>query len=166
MTDPARAGSSLASVPDDELDAYIADLILQKSKTKEIRSHHEGIAAYLEDDANAAKAPNTNKRFLTSMVRNVEGHNQALLRQQAREERSQSAGARRRGQDAVAGPSRLRRWSDDEEEGNDGSSPLRAAQNQDGEGQEEFGLSSKMDRYFAETTDEPPSDQQSASLSE
>ncbi|SJX61250.1 uncharacterized protein SRS1_10237 [Sporisorium reilianum f. sp. reilianum] len=147
MTDPAST-ISLASVPDTELDAYIADLILQKSKAKQARSHHQGMAAYLDDDdtSSAAKVPSTNKRFLASVIRNVEGHNQALLRQQAREERSPSASDKRTGTDRDEGPSRLRGWSDDEEDASDGRSAGRST----GNGEDGLGLSSKMDKYFEE----------------
>lgn len=162
MTDSARAVSSLASVPDNQLDAYIADLIVQKSKAKEARSEQHGMAAVLDNaDHNVAKVPNTNKRFLASVIRNVEGHNQALLRQQAKEERSQSASARRREQDGTGGPSRLRGWSDDEDEDSYRSENRRTEE----EG-EELGLSSKMDKYFERASHAERSDSQSSRLQE
>lgn len=140
------AASRLASIPDAELDAYIADLIVQKSKAKEPPS-------YPQDDvgsSSAARIPNTNKRFLSSVIRNVEGHNQALLRQQAREAACSHGTKRTKpsiGTDETSASAKLHAWSDDE-----GRSGARSPESSESPREEGMGLSSKMDKYF----DEPP----------
>lgn len=168
-----EAISTLASIPDQELDAYIAELILQKSRAKEARSQTEGIGAYFQDDeavskTDEARVPNTNKRFLASVIRNVEGHNQALLRVQAREaERAARVGERngdstrgkreesgRRDMEVSRGSkgatSRMRGWSDDKlDENDDRSSHTSSIAGQD-EGLVLPEISSKMDKYFDE----------------
>lgn len=126
------SSSTLAAVPDAELDAYIADLIVRKSKAEAGSSVPEDV----ESSSPPSRVPNTNKRFLASVIRNVEGHNQALLRQQ---EREAERDARRAERKHAGESSRLRGWSDDE----GGPSSPTAKQ------QVEEGLSSKMDRYFA-----------------
>ena len=164
------AKSGLASVPDDELDAYIADLILQKSRATEARSQTQGIGAYLTDEvvgqstvSNQGPIHNTNKHFLASVIRNVEGHNRALLRQQIREaERAardsqpitESSSAMTNGTKTTdadkAAPSnsskpsrsKMRGWSDEsldyDQDSADGVSTSAEA----------VKLSSKMDKYF------------------
>ncbi|KAF6767340.1 hypothetical protein PSEUBRA_004113 [Kalmanozyma brasiliensis GHG001] len=132
------SSSKLASVPDAELDAYIADLIVRKSKT---RHTGDSVPDDVESSSAPSRVPNTNKRFLTSVIRNVEGHNQALLRQQEREVERE---ARRAKREHAGESSRLRGWSDDER------SPSSSSTKPQGED----GPSSKMDRYF----DEAPSE--------
>ncbi|SPO22513.1 uncharacterized protein UTRI_01191 [Ustilago trichophora] len=170
---PTESISSLASIPDQELDAYIAELILQKSRAKEVRSQTEGIGAYLQDDdavpkADEARVPNTNKRFLASVIRNVEGHNQALLRVQAREAeraarngertgdstRAKSNNSGQRDLEASRGSkgatSRMRGWSDDKlDENDDRSSHTSSIAGQE-EGHISFEISRNMDKYFDE----------------
>ena len=150
MAELATSRSTLASIPDTELDAYIANLIVQKSKAKQ--AHQPG-SLDERDTIDAARVPNTNKRFLASVIRNVEGHNHALLRQQSLEERAKAGkGGRVKDTRASAGgPSRLRGWSDDEEEQRD-SSGSGSYQMDHGE-QEVVGLSSKMDMYFERKSD-------------
>ncbi|SPO21708.1 uncharacterized protein UTRI_01191_B [Ustilago trichophora] len=168
-----EATSTLASIPDQELDAYIAELILQKSRAKEARSQTQGIGAYLQDDQAVAKdearVPNTNKRFLASVIRNVEGHNQALLRVQAREaERAVRYGERNgdstmgKNKDSVrtdmevsrrskVPSSKMRGWSDDELEENDGRTSYTSCSNAGrAEDRTSPEISSKMDPYSNE----------------
>ncbi|KAJ1033386.1 hypothetical protein NDA13_001377 [Ustilago tritici] len=150
---------SLASVPDDELDAYIADQIVQRSRAKEASSNKGGTHSNAYDDAETAglsrsRVLNTNKKFLASVITNVEGHNQALLRQQAREaERAARRDANSRSRSPAPtgdGPSsKLRGWSDEDNDAlssshtlEDGASRRRS---------ESPGLSGKMDRYFDES---------------
>lgn len=113
--------SSLASIPDHELDAYIADLIVEKSKSTEAQTSGVG---HSDAKTSEPRVPNTNKRFLASVIRNVEGHNQVVLRQQAaREDRgfepqAQDSHASRVGEGSSSrepdtSSSKLRGWSDD-----------------------------------------------------
>lgn len=93
MGSPGKGRDSLShlleqvpsSVADADLDDYIANLILQQSRQRGAQYGRQGIGAYLDDQpgpSNRSKAVSTNKAFLASVIRNVEGHNSALLRQQ------------------------------------------------------------------------------------
>lgn len=147
----SASSSTLASIPASELDAYIADLIVQKARAKQAQSSDQATGSYLEgsDDDKRTRVPNTNKRFLASVIQNVEGHNRALLRREAREAEAKSnvkgKGNARSTDDAVDTNtrSRLRGWSDEEEE----------IDGQDDEKDVGLALSSKMDRYFDEPDD-------------
>ncbi|SNX82557.1 uncharacterized protein MEPE_01263 [Melanopsichium pennsylvanicum] len=167
----ANPSSNLSSISDHDLDACIADLIVQKSKAREAKSQFDGISAFLEEEEDGTtnstqvKVPNTNKRFLASVIRNVEGHNQTLLRQQARDadrvarlaghKSSLQAGRevdqRKEGESSSSriGTSKLRGWFDDEaEEGR----TLRDSSSVDYPSPPQ--LSSRMDKYFSEPISE------------
>ncbi|KAF9514291.1 hypothetical protein BS47DRAFT_1343234 [Hydnum rufescens UP504] len=83
----ASMGASVSpTVKDEDLDHYVAELILKEAKQAEERyKGKDGIRAYLPHtglpDNNLPKA---NKRFLHSIIRNVDDHNTAVLRAQAR----------------------------------------------------------------------------------
>lgn len=149
----AASGSKLGSIPNSELDAYIAELIIQKSRAKQAQADAEGIGAYLKDDhqSKTCRIPNTNKRFLASVIQNVEGHNRALLRQQAREgvekyaPSAKGKGKERTGPSAATPTSRMRGWSDDEDSFTDRNAEVKDVTD----------LSSKMGRHFEEQ-DAPP----------
>ncbi|GAK63077.1 uncharacterized protein PAN0_002d1279 [Moesziomyces antarcticus] len=140
----SKAGSELASVSSEDLDTYIAELIVQKSRTKQASADQRGIASYLEpDDAAAARVPNTNKRFLASIIRNVEGHNSALRRQQQRSEQRSAPSSRAE----RSGSSKMRGWSDDERDPEEKARSGRSDVQLERFGEE---MSSKMDKYFEE----------------
>jgi hypothetical protein len=82
---------------DDDLDAYVTEMLLKEAREREAKYGKEGLKAYFSDEeqcAIASIAPDvrltpshregpkhkTNKRFLASMIKSVDGHNQALLR--------------------------------------------------------------------------------------
>ncbi|KZT51034.1 hypothetical protein CALCODRAFT_504024 [Calocera cornea HHB12733] len=80
----ASHGSAIPdSVPDEELDRVVAELILKEAREKEAKYGKDGVAAYLPNggvgDNNLPKA---NKRFLSAMLRNVDEHNATVIRQQ------------------------------------------------------------------------------------
>ncbi|WFC96550.1 hypothetical protein MBRA1_003211 [Malassezia brasiliensis] len=84
---PQRVGSRVSipvNVPDDELDAYIAEMILAEAQAKEEAYARRGPAAEAFANTTARSAPpaRTNKRFLATMIRSVDAHNQ---RQEANE---------------------------------------------------------------------------------
>lgn len=160
----AKAESKLASIPDHELDAYIADLIVQKARAKEDNTKQGDYSDDEEATAGSSgpRVPNTNKRFLASVIRNVDGHNQALLRQQAREarqeagdERSHDSSQRETGTGSIRKKltsSKLRGWSDDEEDAPDYDRLSRASSvasdRTSSRRSRSPELSSKMDKYF------------------
>ncbi|EJU02701.1 hypothetical protein DACRYDRAFT_115712 [Dacryopinax primogenitus] len=94
----ASHGSAIPdSVPDEDLDRVVAELILKEAREKELTYGKEGIGAYLPNGGQGeSNLPKTNKRFLTTMLRNVDDHNTSVIRQQqlaadlAREERDKA----------------------------------------------------------------------------
>ncbi|KAL5494835.1 hypothetical protein ACEPAI_297 [Sanghuangporus weigelae] len=94
----ASMGSSVpATVVDDELDRYVADLIIKEAKQKAERYLEEGVQAYLPDRDSNSNLPRANKRFLSAIIRNTDEHNRAILRTQA--EAAQEAKADREEQE-------------------------------------------------------------------
>ncbi|KAI0706161.1 hypothetical protein BC835DRAFT_1302530 [Cytidiella melzeri] len=78
----ASMGSSVSSsVVDEDLDRHVAELILKEAKQKAEKYAKEGIRAYLPQPE--ANVPKTNKRFLSSIIRNTDDHNKTILRAQA-----------------------------------------------------------------------------------
>lgn len=96
-------GSSVSdSVADDDLDRHVAELILKEAKQKAERYGSEGYKAYLPGNTwyvacllsysraitdhtgrSESNAPKTNKRFLSSIIKNTDEHNKTILRAQA-----------------------------------------------------------------------------------
>ncbi|KAI0299887.1 hypothetical protein BC826DRAFT_993935 [Russula brevipes] len=78
----AQMGTSVSStVTDEDLDRHVAELILKEAKKKAEQYGKQGISAYLpQPDSNV---PKTNKRFLSSIIRNTDDHNKTILRAQA-----------------------------------------------------------------------------------
>ncbi|GAC72604.1 hypothetical protein PANT_7d00185 [Moesziomyces antarcticus T-34] len=149
----SKAASELASVPSEDLDAYIAELIVQKARTKQAHADERGVASYLEPaDTEAARVLNTNKRFLASVIRNVEGHNSALRRQQQRSEQRSASSSRAES----AGSSKMRGWSDDERNTEEKARYGRSDVHSESSGE---GMSSKMDKYFEEACSDSESRQ-------
>lgn len=95
---PRRVGSTVSipvNVPDDELDEYIAEMILSDARAKELAYERRGVAAYTQYVCHSRRpspAARTNKRFLASMIRSVDSHNQ-------RQEASEAQAAQRRVRD-------------------------------------------------------------------
>ncbi|KAG0146282.1 hypothetical protein CROQUDRAFT_657607 [Cronartium quercuum f. sp. fusiforme G11] len=102
-------GASLpAIVPDSALDDEIAKILLKEAKEKEARwqTSSEGVSAFLDRNESGSKARPlpTNKRFLKSVIRDVNDHNRSLLAQRDPEDCSEDQ--RRRD------PARLQQWDD------------------------------------------------------
>ncbi|CAB4493516.1 hypothetical protein RhiirA5_348060 [Rhizophagus irregularis] len=88
----ASVGGVPSTISDESLDKYVADLILKEAATKNKEYNKDGLRAYLPHTGTPpCTLPRTNKRFLFNVVKNVDGHNQALLRKIEEE-----AAARRR----------------------------------------------------------------------
>ncbi|CED83211.1 hypothetical protein [Phaffia rhodozyma] len=82
----ATSASGSSSASGTLSDADVAALIASEAKEKERIWKEYGLGAYSDrSDSTSSAAPKTrtNKRFLSSMIRSVDDHNQALLRQQA-----------------------------------------------------------------------------------
>ncbi|WRT70186.1 uncharacterized protein IL334_007180 [Kwoniella shivajii] len=95
----AAAGIS-TSISDSDLDAHVAKLLAEEAKARELKWSELGLTGLLGSslDRNGSpdtNLPKTNKRFLASVIRTVDGHNSALLKSQA--QAAQDARQDRRG---------------------------------------------------------------------
>ncbi|KAJ3113506.1 hypothetical protein HDU96_003329 [Phlyctochytrium bullatum] len=81
----AQGGSSKLS--DQEIEKYIAELILKESQESEKKYAREGVSAYL-DPERRSRLPKPNTRFLASVVKSTHSHNKALLEQLQEDARS------------------------------------------------------------------------------
>ena len=94
----AQMGTSLpTNVSDEDLDRHVAELILKEAKKKADQYDKQGIRAYLPQSVSTSlsgtcinyfarqesNVPKTNKRFLSSIIRNTDDHNKSILRAQA-----------------------------------------------------------------------------------
>ncbi|KAI0066669.1 hypothetical protein BV25DRAFT_1988402 [Artomyces pyxidatus] len=111
----AQMGASVSStVTDDDLDRHVAELILKEARQKAERYGKDGYKAFLPQAE--SNAPRTNKRFLSSIIRNTDDHNKSILRAQAlsaaeirmEREEQERAERRARAEEAVAAE-RMRR---------------------------------------------------------
>ncbi|ORY96359.1 hypothetical protein BCR43DRAFT_524469 [Syncephalastrum racemosum] len=86
----AAHGGEAHNVPDEDLDRYVADLILKEAAAKKEKYDRVGVRAYQPN--HASQPPNRlNKRFLMNVVKSTDTHNQALLRQEREEEEARRA---------------------------------------------------------------------------
>ncbi|CAE6415405.1 unnamed protein product [Rhizoctonia solani] len=81
----ASMGASVTpTVTDEDLDRHVAELILKEAKSKAEKYAKEGIRAYLPQTGYTdSSVPKTNKRFLSSLVKNVSDHNKVIIQAQA-----------------------------------------------------------------------------------
>ncbi|GMK56566.1 hypothetical protein CspeluHIS016_0304060 [Cutaneotrichosporon spelunceum] len=110
-----RAAASVsAEISDADLDAHVARILAEEAKANDSKWSELGLGAYLRReqsrDSPDPSAPKPNKRFLSSIIRQVDGHNNALLRQQAeaarQAQRAREPERKARG-DGKAGANRL-----------------------------------------------------------
>ncbi|CAG8526621.1 15837_t:CDS:2 [Acaulospora colombiana] len=77
----ASVGGVPSTICDEDLDKYVAELILKEASEKNKLYNKEGIRAYLPNAGSPpCNAPKANKRFLFNFVKNVDDHNQALIK--------------------------------------------------------------------------------------
>ncbi|EAL19133.1 hypothetical protein CNBH2320 [Cryptococcus deneoformans B-3501A] len=101
----AAAGIS-QDISDVELDAHVAQLLAEEAKAKELKWSELGLTGLLGNSMAAGRdspdpsLPKPNKRFLASVIRTVDGHNNALLR-------SQAEAAKQARNERMPGPSRV-----------------------------------------------------------
>ncbi|CAG8533431.1 13023_t:CDS:2 [Ambispora leptoticha] len=82
----ASIGGVPPSLPDEDLDKYVADLIMKEAAAKNKLFNKEGIRAYLPNTgAPPSNLPKPNKRFLFNIVKSTDDHNQALIRKEEEE---------------------------------------------------------------------------------
>ncbi|KAI0726861.1 hypothetical protein C8Q72DRAFT_782791 [Fomitopsis betulina] len=83
----AQMGTTLGpTVKDEDLDRHVSELILKEAKQKAEKYGQDGIRAYLQSNLishTLSNAPKTNKRFLSSIIKNTDDHNKTILRAQA-----------------------------------------------------------------------------------
>ncbi|WWC94919.1 hypothetical protein V866_001771 [Kwoniella sp. B9012] len=88
-----RAAAGISStISDTDLDAHVAKLLAEEAKARELKWSELGLTGLLGNslDRNGSpdsSLPKTNKRFLASVIRTVDGHNSALLKAQAQSAR-------------------------------------------------------------------------------
>ncbi|KAG6380711.1 hypothetical protein JVT61DRAFT_5089 [Boletus reticuloceps] len=112
----ASVGTSvLSTVPDEDLDKHVAELILKEAKQKAESYSKLGVKAYLPTGPDP-NAPRPNKRFLSSIIRSTDDHNKTILRAQAlaaqetkREREEQERRERRARAEEAAAAERSRR---------------------------------------------------------
>lgn len=99
-------GAGAQDIGDTDLDAYVAQMLVKEAKAREARFDKEGVKVYFSDEEDkcdffltltlftttvnslravsyrAGPSHRPSKRFLLSLVKNVDDHNQALLRQE------------------------------------------------------------------------------------
>ncbi|CAG8753449.1 16614_t:CDS:2 [Gigaspora margarita] len=74
-------GNIPSSLSDDDLDKYVADLIMKEASAKNKLFNKEGLRAYLpHTETSPGNLPKANKRFLFNVIKSVDGHNQALIK--------------------------------------------------------------------------------------
>ncbi|KAG9287295.1 hypothetical protein G9A89_008925 [Geosiphon pyriformis] len=79
----ASVGGVPSSLPDEDLDRYVADLILKEAAAKSQKYNKEGVRAYLPHlGVPPCTLPKPNKRFLFNVVKSVDDHNQALIKKE------------------------------------------------------------------------------------
>ncbi|BEJ13531.1 hypothetical protein CspHIS471_0307050 [Cutaneotrichosporon sp. HIS471] len=83
-----RAAASVSTeISDADLDAHVARILAEEAKANDSKWSELGLGPYLKREQTRGSpdpnAPKPNKRFLSSIIRQVDGHNNALLRQQA-----------------------------------------------------------------------------------
>ncbi|PPQ99537.1 hypothetical protein CVT24_005327 [Panaeolus cyanescens] len=113
----ASMGAAVSpTVPDDDLDRHVAELILREAKKKAERYGEQGVRAYVSNNLSDSNAPRPNKRFLTSIIKSTDEHNKSVLRAQAqaaqeikREREEQDRRERRARAAEAAEAERLRR---------------------------------------------------------
>ncbi|KAH8550370.1 hypothetical protein BGW37DRAFT_443345 [Umbelopsis sp. PMI_123] len=85
----AAAGGDTSNVADEDLDKYVADLLLREAQANKKKYNEIGVRAYLPDSGTLPSTlPKMNKRFLLNVVKATDSHNQALIR--AAEEQAQA----------------------------------------------------------------------------
>nr|CAG8434769.1 13012_t:CDS:2 [Entrophospora candida] len=97
-------GDIPSSLEGEDLDKYVADLLLKEAANKNKLYKEEGVRALLPNTGlPPCPLPKTNKRFLFNIVRNVNNHNKAVIK---RTEEKAAAALRR--------TIRIPSWSDDD----------------------------------------------------
>ncbi|KAJ3012782.1 hypothetical protein HKX48_006087 [Thoreauomyces humboldtii] len=89
----AAVGGVPTSIDDDELQRYIADKILEEAAASNKRYQEIGISAFTTPKS---ALPKPNKRFLASVIRDTDSHNDALLRKERLEAETRTRDQRRR----------------------------------------------------------------------
>lgn len=117
---------------DEDLDRYVAELLAKEAREGKDVSNIGTSSIAFGSNSGPSKVPATKKRFLASVLRNVDQHNAHVIaslakeaargqeereRQQIRRAESSSSSTSTR-RESKAGPSRLRGWEDDEPDQN------------------------------------------------
>ncbi|KAI7894843.1 uncharacterized protein EV154DRAFT_58988 [Mucor mucedo] len=76
----AAAGSSAKSVSDQDVDKFVADLILKEAEEKRKKYNQVGVQAYKPSGLPNKPKPKPNTRFLLNMVKATDSHNQAVIK--------------------------------------------------------------------------------------
>ncbi|KAI8148921.1 hypothetical protein BJV82DRAFT_590076 [Fennellomyces sp. T-0311] len=115
----AAVGGNTQDIADDDLDKYVADLILKEAETKRKKYNNVGVRAYQPDTGIQPNSlPKPNKRFFLNMIKATDSYNQSLKEQEEQlarqKERDRRHGDHRRRDDSSADEYRKRRRRRDE----------------------------------------------------
>ncbi|CEI89383.1 hypothetical protein RMCBS344292_03745 [Rhizopus microsporus] len=111
----AAAGAGARNVSDEDIDKYVADLILKEAEEKRKKYQEVGIQAY-----QPVTKPRPNTRFLLNVVKATDSHNQAVLRanerniNKLRKDRLKREEETRRSHDDSDSPHKRKRSSSDD----------------------------------------------------
>ncbi|KAG1473244.1 hypothetical protein G6F56_001065 [Rhizopus delemar] len=137
----AAAGSGARNVADQDIDQYVADLILREAKEKQKKYNEIGIRAYVP----STPKPKPNTRFLLNVVKATDSHNQAVIRSNeenvARLRRERSRREDKRDEDKKT--SRKRKHKERSK------SPERKLKDVKYRGRGKVRIGSSMDKYFS-----------------
>ncbi|KAI9275604.1 hypothetical protein BDA99DRAFT_568255 [Phascolomyces articulosus] len=79
----AAVGGNTNQVADDDLDKYVADLILKEAEAKRKKYDNVGVRAYQPDfGVQPNNLPKPNKRFFLNMIKATDSYNQTLKEQE------------------------------------------------------------------------------------
>ncbi|KAG2231759.1 hypothetical protein INT48_004038 [Thamnidium elegans] len=76
----AAAGSSAKNVSDQDVDKYVADLILKEAQEKRTKYDKVGVEAYQPNGLIKKPKPKPNTRFLLNVVKATDSHNQFVIK--------------------------------------------------------------------------------------
>ncbi|KAI9144457.1 hypothetical protein BKA69DRAFT_1036014 [Paraphysoderma sedebokerense] len=76
----AAVGGNTSAIPDEDLDSYVANMIMQEAKQKSKKYQEIGVRAYLPGNTGPGMRPD--RSFLRNVIKQTDSHNQALLKRE------------------------------------------------------------------------------------
>ncbi|KAI9250393.1 hypothetical protein EDC94DRAFT_527149 [Helicostylum pulchrum] len=160
----AAAGSSAKDVSDQDVDKYVADLILKEAQEKRIKYDKVGVEAYQPNGLIKKPKPKPNTRFLLNVVKATDSHNQFVIKanednvaklREERLQREREERERRRSREHRRDDKKHDKGDTHKKSSNDHSIERQEASNNvqyKGRGKVRINVSS-MDKYFSKGYD-------------